>query len=239
MPEVSPTSEDDKKFSSPGIDSESRKSLVNLLPADGRPGDGRGYEQRLGAVTMRSVVIAGSALPSIESYCGVPVERCRETLTELALFLNQPSTLLIVTSQFLRGPYSVAFWETARISPTLVGVAYDPDEEDGVDLVLAGCSALVPHDVTPEQLAAIIDTLANGEIAVPARILSRALKHCLAQKSAVLTMREQEVFRLACSGLRNQAIAEQLFISRDTVRWHLRSIHAKLGRVQLRGTDKV
>ena len=44
-----------------------------------------------------------------------------------------------------------------------------------------------------------------------------------------LTLKEQEVLGLVAEGLRNQDIAERLFLSPKTVAVHLTSIYRKLG----------
>jgi ATP/maltotriose-dependent transcriptional regulator MalT len=44
-----------------------------------------------------------------------------------------------------------------------------------------------------------------------------------------LTSRESEVLRLAAAGLTNQAIADRLYISSNTVKFHLRAVYGKLG----------
>jgi DNA-binding CsgD family transcriptional regulator len=45
----------------------------------------------------------------------------------------------------------------------------------------------------------------------------------------VLSAREVEVLRLLGAGASNQAIAEQLIISQNTVKTHVRSVMTKLG----------
>ncbi|MBN9662367.1 MAG: helix-turn-helix transcriptional regulator [Acidobacteria bacterium] len=44
-----------------------------------------------------------------------------------------------------------------------------------------------------------------------------------------LTRRELEVFEFIRQGLTNQQIADELFLSRETVRWHVRSLYSKIG----------
>jgi DNA-binding NarL/FixJ family response regulator len=48
-------------------------------------------------------------------------------------------------------------------------------------------------------------------------------------KPALLTRREVEVLRLAAEGVRNQEIADQLFVSERTVKFHLQNAYRKLG----------
>ena len=44
-----------------------------------------------------------------------------------------------------------------------------------------------------------------------------------------LTGREREVLALVRDGLGNRAIAERLGVSKNTVRYHLKQIHGRLG----------
>jgi DNA-binding CsgD family transcriptional regulator len=67
-----------------------------------------------------------------------------------------------------------------------------------------------------------------GDIVAPRRLLSRAYQKLLAGRLAPkLSRREQDVLGLLGQGLSNRSIAEQLFISPETLRWHLRNLYAK------------
>ena len=44
-----------------------------------------------------------------------------------------------------------------------------------------------------------------------------------------LSEREQEVYRLLCEGKNYREIADELFVSQNTVRFHLKNIYKKLG----------
>jgi len=46
--------------------------------------------------------------------------------------------------------------------------------------------------------------------------------------SPVLSEKERRVLRLAERGLRNRDMARELFVSDETIKWHLRNIYAKL-----------
>lgn len=44
-----------------------------------------------------------------------------------------------------------------------------------------------------------------------------------------LTDRQNEIVRLACNGFSNRQIAERLWLSVDTIRWHWKQINTQLG----------
>ena len=61
------------------------------------------------------------------------------------------------------------------------------------------------------------------------KTLSRIFQDMLRAMKYRLTFRESEILGLLAEGLKNGEIAERLCISLQTVRWHLRSLYAKLG----------
>ncbi|MEI9973836.1 MAG: helix-turn-helix transcriptional regulator [Ignavibacteriota bacterium] len=61
-------------------------------------------------------------------------------------------------------------------------------------------------------------------------MLSRALQGSLSGNSSPkLSRREQDVIGLLSQRLSNKTIAQQLFISEETLRWHLRNLYTKTG----------
>jgi DNA-binding NarL/FixJ family response regulator len=68
-----------------------------------------------------------------------------------------------------------------------------------------------------------------GTAAVISRLASRTPKDADTMKVESLTRREWDIVMLVAEGLKNQQIAERLFISQATVRNHLTSILDKLG----------
>lgn len=93
-----------------------------------------------------------------------------------------------------------------------------------------GCTGVLPHAAAPQVIAKAIAAICAGEFWFPRKILSK-LAHEAFMRSTTrkITQRESEIFKLVCLGFTNQQIAEHLFISRETVRWHLRSLYSKIG----------
>lgn len=99
----------------------------------------------------------------------------------------------------------------------------------------AGVRAVLPSDISTEQLIAALEAAAAGLILLhptevdstfPAAGLS---SRPLADLAEELTPRESEVLQMLASGLANKEIAARLSISEHTVKFHVASILGKLG----------
>jgi two-component system, NarL family, response regulator YdfI len=99
----------------------------------------------------------------------------------------------------------------------------------------AGVRAVLPSDISPEQLIAALEAAAAGLILLhptevdsmfPAAGLSSRPFADLAEE---LTPRESEVLQMLATGLANKEIAARLSISEHTVKFHVASILGKLG----------
>jgi len=99
----------------------------------------------------------------------------------------------------------------------------------------AGVRAVLPSDISPEQLIAALEAAAAGLIVMhptevdamfPAAELS---SRPLADLAEELTPRESEVLQMLANGLANKEIATRLSISEHTVKFHVASILGKLG----------
>jgi DNA-binding NarL/FixJ family response regulator len=102
----------------------------------------------------------------------------------------------------------------------------------------AGASGFLLKDVPPEQLAAGIRVVAQGEALLAPSITKRLIQE-FANAAPVatppppgldeLTARELEVFRLIARGLSNAEIAAELIVSETTVKTHVARVLMKLG----------
>lgn len=95
----------------------------------------------------------------------------------------------------------------------------------------AGCAGFVTKG---ESLATVIRAIRGavaGEAVVSPALLARLLPRLTRSRgrNPDLTPREREVLALIVQGKANQQIAEELVLSRDTIRNHVASILTKLG----------
>lgn len=98
----------------------------------------------------------------------------------------------------------------------------------------AGAISYVLKDVKMAELAEAIRQAARGEATLHPRVAARVIqelhgpRHAELNPFTELTEREMEVLKLIANGLTNTKIAEQLFISLNTVKGHVSNILSKL-----------
>jgi two-component system, NarL family, response regulator YdfI len=95
--------------------------------------------------------------------------------------------------------------------------------------------AVLPREVTPEQVSAALEAAAAGLVVVhPSEVNAvvpapAALSSPARELPEPLTPREGEVLQMISAGLGNKEIAGKLSISEHTVKFHVASILGKLG----------
>jgi DNA-binding NarL/FixJ family response regulator len=111
--------------------------------------------------------------------------------------------------------------------------AYD-DRQFVVEAVRAGARGYVLKARDAEHLIQTVRLVAGGNMVIDPQLvvaLADELTHAKERdrKADTLTTREVEVLQLLAFGHTNRHIADQLFISPDTVKTHLEHIFEKLG----------
>jgi len=131
------------------------------------------------------------------------------TNTELAEFaratdLDQSITVLIVTDQ--------------------------DDPRFCQKLVTLGFAGSIQRSAPPAVFRRALEVVAKGELWASRTTTSAIIRQLLSEARPLgLTNREREILGLVARGYKNQEVADILFVSRETIRWHLRSMYSKLG----------
>ena len=109
------------------------------------------------------------------------------------------------------------------------------DDADLFEAIKSGAQGFLPKDLEARRLFDLLDGVARGEPALTPT-LARKVLGALAQPvappvraSEALTEREQDVLELLVEGVTsNRDLAQRLYVSENTVKYHLRNILDKL-----------
>jgi DNA-binding NarL/FixJ family response regulator len=188
-------------------------------------------------VVHSAIVIEGSPLARLGigvvlADAGVRVEASVATATQGFAAITAETSLIVIGAC----SDSTARHAVRRAAAHGVGiVVLLPAAQSGtvLDICADGAHAVVPRDVTPEELAAAVRHAFDGERYVPPRLLAGAFDTGRTMRPAMrprfnLTSRETAVLAELAAGRSNQEIAERLCIGSETVKTHLGNIYAKL-----------
>jgi two-component system NarL family response regulator len=113
------------------------------------------------------------------------------------------------------------------------------DEEDDLyEAIKAGANGYLLKEISVEEVAEAIRAVVQGQSLISPSMASKLLNefNSLARKAEerqqypapALTSRELEVLKLVAKGMSNREIADELYISENTVKNHVRNILEKL-----------
>ena len=112
------------------------------------------------------------------------------------------------------------------------------EEEDLYEAIKAGANGYLLKEISVEEVAEAIRSVMHGDSRITPSMASKLLNefNTLAKRAderkqvpgPTLTNRELEVLRLVAKGMSNREVADELYISENTVKNHVRNILEKL-----------
>jgi DNA-binding NarL/FixJ family response regulator len=115
--------------------------------------------------------------------------------------------------------------EHPDIKVAILSVSQEPDTIQSA--LKRGASAYIVKSVDPDDLAAALRQAIDGNVFTTAGVTEEPGQR--AARDAGLTERELMIVRAVARGLSNEAIAKELWVAEQTVKFHLTNIYRKLG----------
>jgi NarL family two-component system response regulator LiaR len=190
-----------------------------------------------------SEIILSGILRALEVDAGNTIETFMDSIKKL-----RPHVILFANTEPLPNMREIckAIKEISKLQSKsqLLILGSIPSHEEIVGLINAGARGYFDLTDPSSQLSEAIRVIHKGEIWLPRdkmssimdRIISVVGRDLKEKTLDQLTPTEFQVLRLIGQGKSNDEIAESLFISKNTVRSHIKSIYAKLdthSRLQL------
>ncbi len=197
---------------------------IRIVVVDDHPLFRRGLITLLEGAGMNVVGTASSVLETIER--GV---RLRPDVVLMDLELKDGSGIL-ATRRLLDAV-------GGGVKVVMLSESHDPQVM--LAAVRAGAVGYLTKDQPPDRLAEAIVGVVGGEAAVSRRMVSYLLDEVRGAEQRLelaprppqrekLTPRQLEILRLIASGYTTGQIAAELYLSPETVRWHVKAILRKL-----------
>ena len=110
---------------------------------------------------------------------------------------------------------------------TLVITVYE-DSEHVFDALCAGATGYLTKNASSKQIVNALYELLSGGAPMSIKIARMVVDSFKKATKSVLSERETEVLNLLSSGKSFRSIGESLFISRNTIKFHIKNIYEKL-----------
>jgi DNA-binding NarL/FixJ family response regulator len=163
----------------------------------------------------------------------ISVVRCPADTGEIVSTCHQRTPCILVADVSFLANLNLAKFAIATDSGRSVKTLVVIDQEDTKfcqNLLRTGFAGVIQRTASSAVFGRALDAIAQGELWASRKITSALIREFLSDASPKwLTAREKEVFGLLAKGFKNREIASALFVSHETIRWHLRGIYSKLG----------
>ncbi len=154
---------------------------------------------------------------------------------EIIQATNPDLVLLDIAMPVLNGLDVLAAIKAENPEPKVVILTVSDSDDDLFNAIQLGADGYLLKDLNSEKFMDMLAGLERGEAALTREMTARLmagfqdLATQIQKPKNGLTEREIELLQLMAAGSSNRVIAEKLFISENTVKYHIRNILQKLG----------
>ncbi len=159
---------------------------------------------------------------------------CEETYEDAEtalqkLFDNMPDVILMdISLPSMNGIDCIRRIREKDETVDIIMLTVHKDDEKIFDSLCSGACGYLIKNTPPEEIIDAIKEVKNGGSPMSTYIARRIVTSFRANKKVDLTLREREVLTQLCKGLSYKSIADKIFVSTETVHFHIKNIYKKL-----------
>ena len=159
--------------------------------------------------------------------CNIAHESCEEGIPQV--LKSKPDVLLMdIDLPGINGIKGIQQIRTQTENITILMLTIHTESDVIFDCLCAGANGYLVKGIAPTQLLASIEEAFNGGAPMSPSIASKVVAFFHRSQNHGLTARELEVLQLLSEGENYSSIGEALFISKNTVKGHIKNIYSKL-----------
>lgn len=151
---------------------------------------------------------------------------------ERVLMLRPDLVLLDINMPVMNGIEALKAIKASLPEIKIVMLTVSEEDTFLLSAIKAGADGYLLKHLNANEFLQSLDGLEKGEAAVTRAVASRLFKHVshgtTEKPDLPVSDREQEVLKLVAAGKSNREIAEELSVSENTVKFHLKNIIQKL-----------
>lgn len=163
---------------------------------------------------------------------------------ELVAKFNPELILMDIQMPVMGGLEATRLIKAKRPETKIVMLTVSDDENGLFEAVKSGAHGYLLKDLEAKEFFESLDAIDRGEAVIPTRLAGnllaefRSTRHRVeeTESSDSFSPREREVLDLVSEGLTNREVADRLFISENTVKYHMKNI---LDKLHLRNRSQV
>jgi DNA-binding NarL/FixJ family response regulator len=199
--------------------------------AAGAPETGRPVDRAATVAVAVPGILMAEALGRVLREAGMHVVGCYGTLPALLEKVRRCRPAVVIADAGLAdGPGGAAtlLWELRQAGPAskLVVLTADVDGPLARAVMQHGVQAVILKSSPMSDAVQVLQHVAHGRTSFPPTLLERLTER---PDTRGLSSRQLEVLEELAKGRSNDEIARRLFISTNTVKFHLRAIYDRLG----------